>query len=62
MIHIAKQIWYGELNGYIEYLFKNNCDEKFQFKGATTSTKDIFERKIKCVKFLNILSNFYNKL
>jgi hypothetical protein len=44
MIHVVKQIWYCELNGYIDYLIIKFFVANFcQFKGATTSRKDFFE-------------------
>ncbi len=61
MIHVAKKIWYCELNGYSDYLinFSFFVAHFCQFKGATTPTKkSLKEKKLNCVNLELHVINF----
>jgi hypothetical protein len=64
MVHVAKQIWYRELNGYIDYLIKISfCGQFLPNCNGNNINQRHFGKKNQIVSNSKyILSNFYNKL
>jgi hypothetical protein len=47
MVHFAKQIWYRELNGYIDYLIKNYFCGQFLpiYRGNNIKQRHFLKKK-----------------